>query len=226
MKLLLDVRTKFVLLIVTSVVILKASFSGPELILMVFLAAMPFLLQLMYKRTAAAFGYLLGFAAVSILSLCEFGPVVMTTCGIFTRLLPVYVVGQIFISETKVNEYTSAMDKMKIPPCISIPIAVLFRFFPTLKEEYQSISNAMKMRGIRFGGKHPGKMIEYRMIPFLMSSLKIGDELSAAALTRGLGAPVKRTSIAECRFTLLDIIVLIICTMVLLLFVMIEFEVI
>ncbi len=44
----------------------------------------------------------------------------------------------------------------------------------------------MKMRGIRFGGKNPFLMLEYRLVPLMVSVVKIGDELSAAALTRGL----------------------------------------
>lgn len=37
--------------------------------------------------------------------------------------------------------------------------------FPTIGEENAAISDAMRMRGIRFGGKHPGRMLEYRLIP-------------------------------------------------------------
>lgn len=46
-----------------------------------------------------------------------------------------------------------------------IPMSVIFRFFPTIGEENAAISDAMRMRGIRFGGKHPGRMLEYRLIP-------------------------------------------------------------
>ena len=78
----------------------------------------------------------------------------------------------------------------------------MFRFFPTVGEEASSISDAMRMRGISFGGNHPGKMLEYRLIPLMTCSVKIGDELSAAALTRGLGADVKRTNICKMDFVL------------------------
>ena len=67
-------------------------------------------------------------------------------------------------------------------------MSAVFRFFPTIGEEDADISEAMRMRGIRFGGKHPGKMLGYRLIPLMISIVKIGDALSAA-LTRGLAAP-------------------------------------
>lgn len=78
-------------------------------------------------------------------------------------------------------------------------------------EEYAAISDAMRMRGIRFGGKHPGRMVEYRLIPLMISVVKIGDELSAAALTRGLGAPVKRTDICKIGFHWQDAVMILIC---------------
>lgn len=53
----------------------------------------------------------------------------------------------------------------------------------------------------------PTAIIEYRIIPLMMSVVKIGDELSAAALTRGLGGVEHRTTIANVRFTFYDAII-------------------
>ena len=49
-------------------------------------------------------------------------------------------------------------------------------------------------------------MIEYRLIPMMTCSVKIGQELSAASLTRGLGGPDKRTNICKIGFGLCDVI--------------------
>ena len=67
------------------------------------------------------------------------------------------------------------------------------------------------MRGIRFGGRNPFLMIEYRLVPLMVSVVKIGDELSAAALTRGLGAPVKRTNVCEIGFHIQDMLAIVLC---------------
>ena len=221
----IDVRTKLFLIVITSLCILKMSYWGVGLAFMLFPVIIPFVLLLMYRLPSKAFLYLGTFAVMSVLGSGVCGAVVMGIFGMFTRLLPIGMIGYIFFATTKVGECTAAMDKMKIPMCISIPIAVLFRFFPTLKEEYSSISNAMKMRGIRFGGKCPDKMLEYRMIPFLMSGMRIGDELSAAALTRGLGAPITRTSLEEQGFGIWDIIILVPSIGILILFCAIEFNI-
>jgi len=65
--------------------------------------------------------------------------------------------------------------------------------------------------GICFGGGKPAKILEYRMVPLLISCVKIGEELSAAALTRGLGAPGRRTNICRIGFGKFDIVAAAIC---------------
>ena len=87
----------------------------------------------------------------------------------------------------------------------------MFRFFPTVLEEGTSINAAMKMRGIRLGGGKALGMLEYRLIPMISCSVKIGEELSAAALTRGLGAPSKRTNVCRIGFHFFDFVLLILC---------------
>ena len=73
-----------------------------------------------------------------------------------------------------------------------------------LKEEFQSIDDAMRMRGICFGGKKTSKVLEYKKIPMLICSVRIGEELSAAAITRGLASGNKRTNICKIGFGILD----------------------
>ncbi len=85
------------------------------------------------------------------------------------------------------------------PPTIS----VLFRFFPTIIEEYGHVKDAMVMREVG-SIRNPMKMLEYRMVPFLTSIVSIGNDLAASALTRGLNSPVKRTNVCPIGFTWRD----------------------
>lgn len=98
------------------------------------------------------------------------------------------------------------MQKMRIPECFIIPFSVMFRFFPTVYEEADSIGKAMQMRGITMQNifKNPSAMLEYRLVPLMMSVVTIGNDLSAAALTRGLGSSKKRTSICKIGFHIAD----------------------
>lgn len=61
------------------------------------------------------------------------------------------------------------------------------------------------MRGIGIR-RSPVAMLEYRMVPLIVSVVKIGDELSAAAVTRGLGGNNKRTNYCQIGFKPWDVV--------------------
>ena len=114
------------------------------------------------------------------------------------------------VMTTTVGEFMAAMDKLHVPKKISVPISSMFRFFPTIREEYVAIRDAMRLR--RIGSwRNPIEMLEFRMVPLLMELVSIGNELSASAMTRGLNAPNKRTNVCPIGFHLQDVIVLGIC---------------
>ena len=121
-------------------------------------------------------------------------------CVIIVRILPGLIMGGYIFSSTTVSEFIAAMEKMHVSNKISIPMSVMFRFFPTVMEEFFSINSAMKMRDICVGGKNMAKMVEYRLVPLMVCSVNIGNELAAAALTRGLNPDGKRTNICKIGF--------------------------
>ena len=131
--------------------------------------------------------------------------------GIFSRVMPSVAMGVYVVSTTTVSEFTAAMQKMHITDKIIIPFSVMFRFFPTVGEEFGAINAAMRMRGISLGGGSVGKMLEYRLVPLLTCSAKIGEELSAAALTRGLSSDIRRTNICRIGFNVQDIVLITLC---------------
>ena len=107
-----------------------------------------------------------------------------------------------FVSTTEINVMIASLEKISVPQVIIIPLAVLVRFFPTVKEEWNHIRTAMRMRNIGTGAGqillHPIKAMEYMIVPLLFSTVKIGEELAAAALARGLGMHNKRTNLLSC----------------------------
>ena len=115
----------------------------------------------------------------------------------FLMLLLVYRIfyfpftsGKLFIKTSDVGSIISSMDKIKLPRTISIPIAVMFRFFPSFKEENRNIKLAMKIRGIGF--ENPLSYIEHVMVPMLMISSNISDDISKAAETKCIENPIKK----------------------------------
>lgn len=102
-----------------------------------------------------------------------------------------YVAGKFLIQTSDVGSILSSMDALKIPSAISIPVAVMFRFFPSFAEEKRHIRMAMKIRGIET--KNPLKYFEYVTVPLLIISSNIADDISKAAETKGIANPAKKT---------------------------------
>ena len=215
---LLDPRTKIALLVTMPTVLLSGaggSHTAPLAIVFALVAAA--LLLSCGNIANAVFGILaVAFtqALWTLLAPLASGGAYMSLYlmhGIMVHLIPCMLMAAYAVSTTTVSEFILGMEKLHVPPLITIPLSVMFRFFPTVIEEATSVNDAMRMRDIRLGGRNVGKMVEYRLVPIMMSSLRIGEELSAASLTRGLGAPTKRTSICEIGFRAQDIVVLTIC---------------
>ena len=139
---------------------------------------------------------------------------VLFTTGFFCRILPSVAIAAYAVKTTTVSELISGMERIHMPKEVTIPLTVMFRFFPTVFQESEAISDAMKMRGIKLGGKKSSKILEYKLIPMITCSVKIGEELSAAAITRGLGAPVKRTNICQLKFNFADVVLILFCCFV------------
>ena len=216
----LDPRTKLILLLTVTTLMFSTSNEGIMNFVKPVLSLIPFVLILSERRFKTAGKYLLLYLAcfalerIALTTLSDLlSFVVLAMTSIMTRFAPGIMTGAWLLSSTSVSEFIGSMERMHLTEKIVIPLSVIFRFFPTISEEYQAISDAMKMRGIRFGGKNPFLMVEYRLVPLMVSVVKIGDELSAAALTRGLGAPVKRTNVCQIGFHVQDMIVILLCAL-------------
>ena len=79
-------------------------------------------------------------------------------------MLPCIITGAYAFSTTTMGELTSALRRMHIPESIIIPCAVVVRFFPTVREDYHQIRDAMALRGIAEGKlallRHPMQSLE------------------------------------------------------------------
>lgn len=116
------------------------------------------------------------------------------------KFLPCFILGKWILTKTEVIEFVAVMWKLRLPQTAIIPLSVVFRYFPTIKEEWASIRAAMKMRGIHVS-------LEHIMVPLLMSAVNVSEELSAAALCRGLDSPEPHTSLVQVRFRFSDVLV-------------------
>ncbi len=228
-RLQLDPRTKILITATVSIVLISGGVIGYDRIARIMLAVLPAILLLGEKKLKSGFIYAVIFLFASfcesVLLLHTRGIpnfMILICSGLVTRFVPGFISGYYLLSTTTVSEFNCAMKQMYLSDKIIIPLSVMFRFIPTIIEESQSIHVAMKMRGIKNSIliKNPILFLEYITVPLLMSVVKIGEELSAASLTKGLGGNNRRTNICQIGFHKADIIIALISFSGLLLFIM------
>lgn len=163
--------------------------------------------------------YIVFYAAIVIIQeVCAYTPqAIETILSVFTLfirvMIPVILFASTFIATTKVSELIAAMYSLRFPRSITITFAMVLRFFPTFSEEIHRIYDAMKLRGIALSWKNvftrPLLLLEAMVVPIVMRSASIAEELSASAVTRGIDNPAQRTSFVQLKVTPKDIIVLV-----------------
>ena len=134
--------------------------------------------------------------------------VIVIIARIVRMFFPIVFAAHILVSSTSTGEFIAAFDKMKFPTAFTVTFSVMMRFIPTVKEELNAIRQAMSYRGISINLKsiicHPVLLIEHVLVPLLISSANVMDELAAASMCRGLDVDVDRTSIYTVKFRLQD----------------------
>lgn len=204
----IDPRTKLFLLISVNLLMLSDQTQVSIYYIKGFLALMLIILLLTEGKMKMALWFLV------LYGMAQYGKLVLldsATGGVaillhffvdlVLRFMPGTILGYYLITSTKVSAFIAAMERMHMPAKVIIPLSVMFRFLPTIVEEHRFITDSMRMRGIGANFmKKPAMTLEYHLVPLMMSIIKIGNDISAAALTRGLGKPVKRTSRCEINF--------------------------
>jgi len=209
-KLVLDPRTKLFLVLCMGLSIALPVPMYVEAVNITFFACLFFL----NGQAKTAVKLLLFFGVLAALSYVPqdagfLGGIVLPAAFMVRRFMLPIVAGKYLIDSTPIGLLMSALEKLKMPANIVITLSVMFRFFPTLGEEYRCIKNAMKMRGIGLNAlnviRRPLMTLEYVMVPLLSSASRIGDELAAAGHTKGVDAPGKKIRYKNARFGIADI---------------------
>jgi energy-coupling factor transport system permease protein len=176
--------------------------------------------------TVLAMGALRSFVRAVLIYACMLGA--LYVCGLFPdswlsafvsmilicfrKIAPTLFFADGMIATTKVGGLVSAMQKLRIPKPVVITFAVTLRFFPTAKEEFDAIRDAMRLRGIGLSAENvltrPLTVMESVLIPMMMRCATIAEELSAAAVPRGIESGGKRTSVNELRMRAQDWLVI------------------
>lgn len=124
------------------------------------------------------------------------------------KVFPCGLLAAVIVSTTHVNEFMSAFSRMRVPRQVTIPLAVMLRYVPAIREDWRFIKDAMRMRGVSpslFGFlRRPGMTVECLYVPLMMGASNVADELSMASVARGIENPAQRTCFIHIEFRVSD----------------------
>ena len=219
MSLRLDPRSKLYLLILANLTLFLHVNLTTEVLLVVLYLSLYFLAGKTKSglRMTVIYGVLVGIdvfvipiaegIALNVLSLLSVG---------IRMMLPCVISGGYAFSTTTVGEMVCGLRKLRIPETIIIPCVTVVRFFPTIAEDYRQIRSAMALRGVT--SRNPAQMLEYVLIPLLMNSNNVAQDLSVAAMTKGISLPGQHTCMTELQMRWYDWGYMLACTMPFVLF--------
>ena len=211
MKLHLDPRAKLFLILLC---VLSAVFA-PNLYFQFVLVTLIALLAALSGKWRYALRGIIAYALICVFTVWCMGMLTGTWRTMFVAFLglvhKVYACGMLaglVISTTKVGEFLSAMARLHIPKKLTIPIVVMLRYLPTIREDWHYIKDAMRLRDVSptlLGFlKAPAMTINCIYVPLLTAASKAADELSIASVTRGIESPKPRTCLVKIQMQAAD----------------------
>ena len=210
-----DVRTLLFLDIVIMVFMLISG--KPEVTLSSFIvaAAVPIIIGLygvLLCYTVLFAGLFSYYQLILHLNVPMFQSAVFSVIGIVAfivqRIIPFMLLGTVIQKQKNISEITMALDRMRLPRGVILSIAVMFRYFPSIKDDFLVIIDSMKLKGL-YTSKcaailHPIRTMEFIIVPMLFKSLKTAEELSCAALVKGIENTGKKTSYFDVKLRPID----------------------
>ena len=198
----LDPRTIMGVLLAASVVAFMSKSLTVELGLVLGVALLQALTGHVRMALAFAGGYAVLWAVLNLV-FPHVGGVAATMFTIsFTfsrKIFLCLMVGSLLVAECSVHRLTAALERLRVPQVVLIPLTVTMRYFPALKDEMAHIRDAMRLRDIP-----ASERLECFVVPLIMSATTTADELSRAATCRGIENPVRSTDTERLRMHAAD----------------------
>ncbi|WP_177178248.1 energy-coupling factor transporter transmembrane component T [Amphibacillus marinus] len=101
---------------------------------------------------------------------------------------------------------------MRLKKNIVTTLGVMLRFFPVLISENKTFQEAAMLRGISYkhirNWQHPLRIFEYSIVPLLMRTISLGEDLSMNGFMRGMDIEKRRTTLYSNSLTQFDLLIL------------------
>ena len=161
------------------------------------------------------------------------GPYVVTAEQLFYHLnvilknactIPIVL---LFVCTTNPSEFAASLNRIGVSYKISYAVALALRYIPDIQREYRDISLAQQARGTEMSKKaslvNRLKAASSILIPLILSSMERIETISNAMELRGFGKGAKRTWYSGRKFSKLDVISIVVCTVLMIVSLLITF---
>jgi len=122
--------------------------------------------------------------------------------GMGIRLDTMLILGMVFLSVTRIEEFTAGLNRIGLPFVVCFALSLAFRLVPLFLTEAQTVIQAQRARGLDLDtGNLFTRVRKYvpLLVPTLVLAIRNTDLLSMALEGKGFGAQRHRSSYLQVR---------------------------
>lgn len=130
---------------------------------------------------------------------------------LFLRVLTMVISSSVVTLTTPLDDFLQLMQMLHVPYELSFIVTTGIRFVPTMEKKASLVLDAQRARGalIETGGMIQRiKAYVPIMVPLIVDSIRMSENLACAMLNRGFGATRKWHSFKKLRMQLIDYVIL------------------
>jgi energy-coupling factor transport system permease protein len=124
------------------------------------------------------------------------------------KLAELLAASVLFLSTTKIEEFTYGLQRMRVPYRVSFAISLSFRLVPLFIDSAVTIVDAQRLRGYDFNQGGPLERVRRYVpvvIPVFMGALRKANNMAMALEARGFGFSHEPTTFIEYPVTGADV---------------------
>lgn len=215
-RLKLDPRTSIILLLLVNIFFFKSRSLASELILMSYLLIILTVCG-NFKPGLKVYLTFITFLIINYL-VFPYSPKWIVTTFIVPvsyarKIFPCIMAGTLLYKTVTVREIAGVFRKFKFSENFILAFMITYRYFPTLRQDIHCVRESMKIRGISMI-----KNMDIFVVPIINSAIDMSEELSKAAVTRGVENPGRKTTIIDFKFTVYDVLVILFVVLIMVIF--------
>ncbi len=134
--------------------------------------------------------------------------------GTGLRLATMVAAGLVFLSVTRVEEFSLALHRLGVPFVITFAFSTAFRLVPTLLVSAATVVEAQRSRGLDLeSGSVLSRLVRHfpLLVPVMVSSIRNIDLMAMGLESRGFRASPRRSSLLQLRMRARDWLALTLC---------------